>query len=69
VAERARGAVEALQIQFVDSAETDFPYLTISVGGVSRIPLPGDRDTSLIDEADQMLYQVKSSGKNRVLIA
>lgn len=69
VAESARQAVEALQIEFVDPNESGAPCLTISVGGVSKLPAPDDGDTVLIDAADQMLYRAKASGKNCILVS
>ncbi len=68
VAERARGAVDALQLEFVDQLDAGAHHLTISVGGVSRVPKPSDTDTAMIDEADRFLYQAKAAGKNRALI-
>ena len=68
VAEMARQAVERLALEFVEGTEAEIPHLTISIGGVSRIPHPEDSDASLIDEADQMRYQAKAAGKNRGLI-
>ena len=68
VAEMVRQAVEQLALQFIDASDASFPHLTVSIGGVSRIPHPQDSDASLLEEADQMLYQAKAGGKNRVLI-
>ncbi len=61
-------AVNQLALVFEDDTDAATPHLTISVGGVSRIPLPADRDTALVDEADQRLYLAKNSGKNRVIV-
>lgn len=68
VAEQVRGAIETLQLPFVESSETATPWLTVSIGGVSRIPVSTDNDHLLIDQADKLLYQVKAEGKNRVQI-
>ncbi len=66
VAEIIRSAVEAMQIEF--SNDLDIPCLTVSIGGISRIPRSTDSGVSMTEEADQLLYEAKSSGKNRVVI-
>lgn len=56
-AERARISIETLVIE-------GLPKITISGGVVQR--LENEDSDSLIDRADQKLYQAKSSGRNRI---
>ncbi len=68
VAEHLRVEVERLKIEFGDDDNASIPYLTVSTGGVSRVPLTVDKGSALIEEADHLLYCVKRSGKNSVLV-
>jgi diguanylate cyclase (GGDEF)-like protein len=42
------------------------PYLTISAGVAAQVPGPDERPESLLDAADQRLYQAKRGGRDRV---
>jgi two-component system chemotaxis family response regulator WspR len=66
LAEQLRQEVEALKLehQHQDGA---IHFLTISVGGASIIPNPGDSPYTLIDAADRALYEAKETGRNRVV--
>jgi diguanylate cyclase (GGDEF)-like protein len=63
VAENARLAIEALDIEHSDSSTSD--HITVSVG--SATAMPGDRTTTeqLVYAADLALYRAKESGRNR----
>jgi len=64
LAERVRSAVETLQV----AREPGQPLkCTVSIGITAA--RPGDTFDSLIDRADQAMYQAKAAGKNRVVQA
>ena len=62
---RMRMAVEMLRIPHEDSCVTD--HVTISLGGATVYPHrePGSAP-EVVDLADKMLYEAKSSGRNRL---
>lgn len=64
VAERIRESVAALQIPSLQ-ALPEPPRITISIG-VAAFPHHGETLRSLIEFADQGLYQAKEGGRNRV---
>jgi diguanylate cyclase (GGDEF)-like protein len=67
VAEGLRAAVEALAIPHGGSSAG--PMVTISVGVATAFPQQGGSGTSLLEAADQALYQSKHAGRNRVTLA
>ena len=64
IAERFRSCIEALRIPHEHS--TVSRWVTVSVGHASIIPGPDYRAEGLQEEADQMLYKAKASGRNRI---
>ncbi|HSI37888.1 MAG TPA: diguanylate cyclase [Methylotenera sp.] len=64
--ESLRSGVEELCI--LHSASDVGDYITISVGGASMTPKPGESFLQLIDRADEALYEAKDLGKNQVVI-
>ncbi len=67
VAERARRAVEALDIPHTGGAAN--PMVTISCGAASLAALPGWTPEDLFAAADGALYAAKKQGRNRVCLA
>ena len=43
------------------------PWVTISAGGITLLPQPGDRLEDCLKKADDMLYEAKQSGRNQVV--
>lgn len=65
IAEKARAAVEAMNIQHANSKAG--PRVTVSLGVATIIPYPGADPCDLISMADKALYRAKQEGRNRVL--
>jgi two-component system, chemotaxis family, response regulator WspR len=63
-AEKARHAVEALQI--VHQGLQPGGYVTVSVGVACAIPQHGDTHAELVRAADVSLYDAKKLGRNRI---
>ncbi|MCH1998285.1 GGDEF domain-containing protein, partial [Achromobacter xylosoxidans] len=64
-AEKLRRAVEAMQIPQKDNGGG--PWLTVSIGTATAVPIPDQPCTDLIQIADRGLYQAKRQGRNRVV--
>lgn len=65
VAERVRTAVENLEIPHKGSRVA--PHVTLSLGGATVIPHEHCTAHSLVDLADQALYEAKEGGRNQSL--
>ena len=63
VAERMRAAVSAARFDDLPSGAT----ISLGVSTVDKVTAPGATWDSLIKEADQLLYQAKKEGRNRVI--
>jgi len=66
VAEEVRQQVRNLQIRW--SKEDAEKYITISLGVATMTPSQATTKESLIQLADQALYEAKSSGRNQVVV-
>lgn len=66
IAEDIQGAIAALQIPH--AASTVSPYITLSLGITSLVPAPDISAETLIQCADQALYQAKRTGRDRYCI-
>jgi diguanylate cyclase (GGDEF)-like protein len=64
LSEHTRADIEALRIPHAFSAVA--PWVTISLGGASRIPTEGTPSPELFSLADTYLYKAKHTGRNRV---
>lgn len=64
IAERLRSQIENLRIPHAYSDASK--CVTVSVGLACVVPNAGNTQTDLIKQADEMLYQAKESGRNRV---
>ena len=63
--ERIRSGVEAMRIPNPKSQSS--PYVTISIGLATRIPVSTKLYDSIVSLADDALYQAKRTGRNRVV--
>ena len=66
VGEKIRERVRALAIEH--RASTTGPVLTVSVGGATFAPRPGEDPIALIQVADESLYEAKRAGRDRVVV-
>lgn len=66
IGERLRQKVESLGIPHKDSLIK--PFLTISIGISSALPINSTAPDKLIHESDLALYKSKSSGRNKVMV-
>ncbi len=64
LSEHARADIEAEHIPHAVSPVA--PWVTISLGGATLIPLEGAPSTELFGLADTYLYEAKHSGRNRI---
>lgn len=64
IAEKVRKRIEGLKIPHLTSDISE--YVTISIGVTSMIPRSELEPLYLVNGADQMLYQAKQNGRNRV---
>ena len=64
--QKIRQAIEDLHISHAPSVAE---WVTISIGGVTLVPQPGDSYDFYLKIADTMLYDAKNFGRNRVVWA
>ena len=67
IAEEIRLAVEDLQILHKSSGVSD--HITVSLGVATLIPTRHNKPHSLINLADQAMYEAKRIGRNQVIVA
>ena len=65
LAESFPGIIEALNLPH--AASPVGPWVTISVGGASAVPLR-QKFSTLIEAADKALYEAKRAGRNRAIV-
>jgi diguanylate cyclase (GGDEF)-like protein/PAS domain S-box-containing protein len=65
----AQKLCEQVRALNIPNSDSSYGVVTISLGGVHRIPDRETTETDLIKLADQALFQAKRSGGNRVHIA
>lgn len=63
LADHLRHQIESMQIPHTSSSASC--WVTISLGYASLIPKPEQTSSTLLDDADNMLYQAKNLGRNR----
>ena len=67
--EGAQNVAEAIRAEFESTFISDGHHganLTVSIGAVSEIPENREAFTSMLNRADELLYQAKRSGRNQV---
>lgn len=67
LAEKARRAIEGLQIPHAGS--TASAYVTVSIGGAVLVPATDIPYNKLVETADVGLYTAKRNGRNQVVMA
>jgi diguanylate cyclase (GGDEF)-like protein len=67
IGENLRLAVNTLNIEHADSSICD--HITLSMGVATLIPDKDTQPNELLGRADRALYQAKSEGRNRVIVA
>ncbi len=63
IAEQIRLGVKGLRISHPNSALS--PYVTVSVGSGTIVPVPGDSYRDFLREVDRALYRAKAGGRDR----
>lgn len=58
---------QAVEDRHIPHAPSVAEWVTISIGGMTVIPQTGDTYQAALKVADNMLYEAKSSGRNRVV--
>ena len=64
VAELMRSNIESLELAHAFSPVA--PYVTVSVGVATIVPVIGTPESALREAADKQLYEAKAQGRNRV---
>lgn len=67
VAEKIQAQVATLRLAHDPSQKN--PFMTLSFGVTSMIPVPGANASALIAAADKALYQAKASGRDQITSA
>ena len=57
--------LERLRLTLTNAADASPGTVTVSIGGVTFIAVPGDME-EMIQQADSRMYEAKAAGKNRV---
>lgn len=58
---------QAVEDRHMPHAPSVAEWVTVSIGGITLIPQTGDSYQAALKIADNMLYEAKSSGRNRVV--
>ncbi len=67
VLERMKENIKSLLIEHSSSNVSN--YITLSIGLASMVPIKDFSPDSLVEKADQILYQAKKNGRNRIEVA
>lgn len=65
----AEKILESLQLLALPHADSEFGFVTVSIGVAVMIPTTGEDSTTLIKVADKALYRAKEEGRNRVVLS
>lgn len=66
IGNKLREAMEEMELKHEDSDVS--PHITLSIGGVHSELVSGDAIMTIVDKADNLLYQAKAAGRNKFFI-
>lgn len=64
----ANNMLDSVRGLLIPNVNTESKIVTISIGLISKIPLPTDDHTDFIKIADKAMYQSKNNGRNQITI-
>lgn len=66
IAKRIKNNIDSLKLEHKSSPVS--PFVTVSIGGVTKIPDQLDKHNEMLQKADEALYKAKQNGRNQILI-
>lgn len=66
IAKRIKNNIDSLKLEHKSSPVS--PFVTVSIGGVTKIPDQLNKHNEMLQKADEALYKAKQNGRNQILI-